>query len=468
MRRARFSEDQGGFSLIEVVISAAILLTVTMGTLALIDGSQDVQAQNRGRTTAASLAEQDQEQLRSTNVLTLAGVLDGGRTGFTRTRDASLPSSNPSYDPGLLVGGVPYRVTSTAEWQRDATGLPPSCNDTDGMAEYLRITSVASDARGNAGVKPVTLTSLMTPPPGSLGRNTGTLSVQVTGRTNVDGSAAGQAGLPVAITGPQAASQNTNAAGCAVFNYFPLGGPPAQPYTINISRPGGTFPYVDPDGKTSISATATLSSGESTKIVKRYDQSVTLNATVNAGAPNNEVWGVTATNDTNNVVRTVTSATQASTAVADKLFPFADGYGVYSGVCPANDPTKYGGTSTLVPGMTPGSAANVAVSQPQVKVTMLKNGSVPLKNVVLRVTATLVDDSCNVAAKYKKYVLTPTTNASTGEAAISLPWGPYRFCMSYYESSTKKTYSLTAPDPVTVVNGFPPVPVPLYEGRACP
>src|SRR3954447_14681264 len=70
--RLRF-RAQGGFTLIEVVVSAALLLVVASGVLAGIEGRRKAATSNETRSQARDLAQQDQERLRSMSFSSLPG-----------------------------------------------------------------------------------------------------------------------------------------------------------------------------------------------------------------------------------------------------------------------------------------------------------------------------------------------------------------------------------------------------------
>ena len=59
------ARHQDGFALIEVIVSAAILAVVALAVLSGLDGASASSARERARAVSASLAEQDQERLRS-------------------------------------------------------------------------------------------------------------------------------------------------------------------------------------------------------------------------------------------------------------------------------------------------------------------------------------------------------------------------------------------------------------------
>jgi Tfp pilus assembly protein PilE len=95
-----------GVTLVETLISAAILVVVVIAVLASLDASAHTAAINRSRTVAASLAENDLERMRSLPAATLSTF-----TGEEVER---------------TVGAAKYTVKSEAEWVHDASGTPAS------------------------------------------------------------------------------------------------------------------------------------------------------------------------------------------------------------------------------------------------------------------------------------------------------------------------------------------------------
>ena len=59
------AHHQDGYALIEVIVSAAVLAIVALAVLSGIDGATASTARERARAIAGSLAEKDQERLRS-------------------------------------------------------------------------------------------------------------------------------------------------------------------------------------------------------------------------------------------------------------------------------------------------------------------------------------------------------------------------------------------------------------------
>ena len=67
----------------EVVVSAAVLLLVVLGVMAALDAVAGTAGANKARTVAATLAEKDQEELRSlmtADLNQIHSVIPGPRT----------------------------------------------------------------------------------------------------------------------------------------------------------------------------------------------------------------------------------------------------------------------------------------------------------------------------------------------------------------------------------------------------
>jgi len=367
--RARHSvASQEGFALMEVIVSAAVLVIVVLGVLAGLDAATSTAGANKARTVAATLAEKDQERLRG-----------------MRVPDIDKMNLQP-YD--VKVGPVTYHVESKAVWVVDASGQELGCTLNKDQASYMRITStVTSPITGNK-VKPVVISSIVAPQVGA--SSSGSLAVQVKG-------ASGQPipGVSVAAVGPKSVDpETTNDLGCAVFGELTAG-----TYGVTLSKPG----FVDKEGQTSPSNDASVTVGTTSTIEFAYDAAagVTLNVKDKPAdtaepaksivAANGELGGGLRTFGPNpaSIVSGVTdtfpstgaTAASGTTFTLTNLFPFVNGYTFYSGGCTGNDPSKAiptyfttypAGKVTLAAG-TIGAAIDIA--EPSVAITVKRSGT---------------------------------------------------------------------------------------------
>lgn len=317
---------QAGFALTEAIAAAAVLAVLSLGVLAGLDGAASSTGREKARSTASSLAEEDQERLHSIPAVNLPELRETKQ---------------------VTVGKIKYTVASEADWISDVNGATISCTSDGGKADYLRLRSkVTSDTVGR-NTPPVVLESLVAPPVGSAGGNNGTLAVQVLNRNKV-----GVTNLSVGIAGENSAytaSKKTNAVGCAVFAMIP-----GDNYTATINVPN----WVDPIGTTALSATGIVTPGGTTVTSVLYDQRAQVTtgfdtqfynysgATPGWTTRTTRAWALSFENsdvpgagvrtfaDTSGTVDPLTVQTGTN------LFPFADGYGIYAGRCTEQNPAS--------------------------------------------------------------------------------------------------------------------------------
>src|SRR3954451_6179500 len=164
----RLGSRQEGGILIEVVVSAGLVAAIGTAVLSGVDGSVKTAVQNRERSVAAALAEQDQERMRSFTTVQLEG--------YSQTRT-------------VTVRGIPYTVQSTTGWVWDGSATV-SCTNNSSRTNYMRIASTVTPA-GNRPGRPVTVSSLMAPT-----NDSGTMGVMIINR-----SGGPRPGLTVNVTG---------------------------------------------------------------------------------------------------------------------------------------------------------------------------------------------------------------------------------------------------------------------------
>jgi Tfp pilus assembly protein PilV len=330
---------QSGFALIEVLVSAALLVVVAGGVLAGIEGPSNIATKNESRSQAADLAQQDQERLRSMSFSSLAG--------YTQTTP-------------VTVGNNTYSRYSSAIWMRDNND-PDSCNTqaSSTTGDYLKITSRVTPPNGG---KAVQLDSILAAPPGQSATK-GTLAVMVTDQANQ-----GVSNLPVTIAGPVNMTVSTNSIGCAVFGLVDQGN-----YTVSFSRTG----WVDPAAVNAVSFSTSVTANSTTIATHLYAQAGRINVNVDtkigvAAPVASPAKGVMVSNSgvpTGTLMFPAPATpTQGVSAFAADVFPFPSGYNVWAGTCSSGDPTKYG-LSAVTASPTPGGSATVTVRQPSLTVT---------------------------------------------------------------------------------------------------
>lgn len=372
------------------MVAAAVLVLAAVGVLAGIDGSSKVSAQNRSRSVAAGLAEQDLERMRS---MTATGL-----SNYHTTRT-------------VTVGSTPYTVASRAEWVRDNSGTV-SCTSDTSQVNYLAITSTVTWP--NMGpVKPITQRSLAVPPPGVFGPTLGTAAVQI-----VDRNGHPQPGVPVSISGPASLGDVTNQAGCAIFGAIPAGS-----YQVSFQQPG----YVDPSGANTVTKSVSVTAQSTSLFTFNYDRAAQLTVrfdTQVAGAwQPAQAQSFSAAGSSSPQTYT-TGSSNAADSISASVYPTA--YAIYAGNCssadPRNAPASISNYFAANPGQItagPGGTVAVTVHEPAVNVLVQSSAGVtiPGAHVVLTATGT------GCSGTYR------TTTPSNGTpASLGVPFGTYSVC----------------------------------------
>lgn len=213
--------ETGSF-LIEVMVTAVILLIVSAGVLSMLDNAGARSAEQRARAVAGNLAQNEQERLRALPLEEL---------------------SNNHSESTETVDTFEFQIESRAEWVTDGAG-EASCAVSGATADYLRITTTV-DSPSLRGRAPTKLDSIVSPPARAFGPTQGSLAVQVN-----DAGGNPVEGLAVNVDGPATVSGVTNDTGCVLWGYLPAG----NGYVITFSRVG----WLDGSGVSNISRTESV------------------------------------------------------------------------------------------------------------------------------------------------------------------------------------------------------------------
>jgi type II secretory pathway pseudopilin PulG len=178
-RRAAPFAGEDGATLVELMVSIAILAVVMSGVAAGMNGALNLSRNDRNRIVAANLATQVMEESRGTDF----AALQPGATGASNVRTTTT-----------TVGGVAYTVTRDISWLgQDATADVCTAGS---QPTFLRARVSVTWPRMD-GVAPVTSETSFAPPGGLYTPNSGHVGAEV---TDVDGDPV--AGHVVTLNGP--------------------------------------------------------------------------------------------------------------------------------------------------------------------------------------------------------------------------------------------------------------------------
>jgi prepilin-type N-terminal cleavage/methylation domain-containing protein len=425
------ARHQSGFALIEVIVSAAVLALVALAVLSGIDGAMSSTGREKARSIAASLAEKDQERLRTMPVEQLA-------TYGTVTTPFNVPGSGN------------FDVQSKVEWVRDSTGGTVSCANDNQDADYLHITSTVTSNVVGKRINAVKIDSIVAPNV-EYSTTHGSLAVKVV-------NAAGQPvpNVPVTATGPVTLNGTTNQQGCALFEMIPVG-----QYTVTLSGPGMVDRLLNPTPSKSV----TVSAGQLTTVTFEYDFAGSVAATIETYKP-----GSTVADSTTVIASAATRVTAenggqssllphappagplaapgSASLTMGGLYPFSTAYSFYTGTCRYSNPTfgnanpGYFGTFPGSVAVAPGTPTSVKVRQPALNLRLQTYRQTSPQATVdgLIVWAYPQPASGDTCAEPRIPLSTFTVGANYGLVARSkpaspgtyveagLPFGMYGFC----------------------------------------
>jgi Tfp pilus assembly protein PilV len=406
---ARLAAEQAGFALIEVIVSAVLVILVSSGVYLGLEGASATSGINKHRSVATYIAQQDQDRMRAMSVSELSN--------YRATQTAT-------------VANVTYTVASSSSWITDSTGSA-NCTGASAQANYLRISSTVTWP--SMTIKPITIESMVAPPSGSFGPGQGSLAVQVRDRNGN-----GVSGVTASLSGPQSYSDVTNAGGCVLWGYLPVGN-----YAVALARPG----YVDPSGVAQPSKPVGVVGEATNTLAFDYDLGGQIQAQY-------QTWNgsaVVAANGTSYTALTshltvplppFGDGQPHTSFTSTPVFPFTDPYAVYAGSCAGADPTLYGQSAQLAQ-VLPGGLVTVALREPPIDLRVMRGG-LPEQGAIVKLTGT--GSGCGA--------MPARTTGSDGYLTDhSYPYGPYSVCVQDTVGAT--TYKKTGSVSNTVPTGVP-------------
>jgi len=343
-----------GFTLIELVVSMALLAIMMSASLYSILSGMRLSRYSQDRIVAAGVVQGVLQRL-ETAALTTAGF------------DA-IPITTESL-PSEVASGTTFSLSQTAEWVN--RGVSSSvCNSGTNASLILKATVTASWAAGQQ----VSESTLLAPPNGTFSPGDGSLPVQVD-----SSSGAGLAGATVTATNSgHSSSIVTGSDGCAFFAQLSPG-----TYTVTVSASGG----VDSLEQPSFTTTVPVDAGEETSQLIGsgaiyYDQGATLNWSFSPTSPPPAQGMPISVHPTSSQGLTDDMYSwPGGVSTSGSVYPvYPDGYGVFAGECTDSDPL--GLNSNLQPFYPGASTTNVVLSR-----GTTSSVAVPLYPLNLQVTA---------------------------------------------------------------------------------
>ena len=409
----KLRRDPSGLILVEVVVSAMLLVIVALGVFTAFDAGTRATAEERHRARAHALAEADVERMREMRVADLAG-LDQTRT--------------------TTVDGLTYTIRSQAAYGTE-TATTSTCSTGAGSRDTLLVSSTVTWP-SIGGRPPVKVSSVVAPPNGSTLPNSGSLLVSIK-----DSRGTGVAGVSISGSGATSFTGTTGTGGCVMVRNLQAG-------NYMLSFGGAAIGKVTPDGIAPGGETASVVAGSTNTVNFEFDSPGRIQDVqfrTRDYPPSNGLrpmaWDSIVVGHTSmQSPRAFTSTTgrQLTMSTPPTLFPFVTPYTVYAGTCGGNDPGGGLGTGSVVVPVG-SSVTGPTIQLPSLLVTVWSGTSSNPGSPVAGSRVSATDPTCNVTR-----TLTTATNASgrvpddaSGRPMTGLPYlagspqGPgYTVCAS--------------------------------------
>lgn len=449
------ARGEAGFGLIEVMVSAVVIVLVATATVTSIGASQKQSGSTLARGVTANLAEQDQERMKAMSTDDLIG--------YAATRP-------------VVQGNGTYTVQSDARLVQGPGSDEVTCTSTGDASQFVRLTTTVTPPAATKG-RPQKIVSLESLPITEYSPTAGTLIVKL---TKADGTT-GQPSIPVSLAGPDSRSGVTNADGCAIFEFLTPGS-----YVATLNTAG----YVDEtlSQRRDLSVTVNPAKISSTP-TQRYDRAGALSPVRFNGNATGTASGITISNGgiPNPSTRTFDVA---ATTSATGLFPFAtSAYKAWAGRCALNNPEvwepAFYTTNAAAYGpvmVSAGLNAPANVREPNVRINMTVRGrSQTFDASSARLFVRQIDTGCNNSQQFygdgtttsPQLSVAGMTSATVGTSAnqdIALtqfnrafPYGRYWVCAQITKTGSSGTGSANSLFSAVATPPASPTPAAVYN-----
>ena len=338
-----------GFTLLEAVLAAVVLMIFASGVFGLIAATLRTSANDRQRVAASNLAARELEIVRNS-------FRSGNAAVTAIVNQGTIANPDPTGAAGpSIVDGVAYTVTRTAQWATAGTGTS-SCDGGATVTYPAVLVNVEVTWPNMGGTQPVRSDTVITPSKDLLNSVYSFVAVKV-----VDYSGAATPDRPVTMNGPSGTDTiQTDDSGCAVFGLSATGN-----HVFSLNEGG----YVDFTSSAPASQTVAVTSGSFKQVTFTWARSATLNVSFGANGltlpsplPSVTVYNASLPSS-GTPLNTRNYAMSSTSASISGLGPYTNGYAVWAGGCsdgnPAGSPTN-GTASNVV--IAPGGNGNANVA----------------------------------------------------------------------------------------------------------
>jgi Tfp pilus assembly protein PilV len=411
--------DEQAVTLIEVLVSALVLVTVSSGVFIGLTAGNRASAQERHRAKANDLAEQELERVRSLRI--------GDLSNWNSTRRVLEDGTELATGASCPGTQVCYTITSVTSFLTEAAGTS-TCAAGTGSRDYLQL-NVSVSWTGMGALHPVTAVTNISPPSGSLIPNAGSLLVQVN-----DANSNALPGVTLTGSGAGSFSGTTGPTGCVLWKNLPAG-------TYTMTAGGVAAGMVDVDGNPPTGQTVSVVDQATNTVNLQYDRPGSIPVTFTTRRQSdNTIVSTLPTSPTPTPVKADsliafnsgmttgpklfgTPGTFASTITASNIFPFTSPVSVYAGICQNAGVSGAAVASVNVPA---GGSQAAVVQLPALHLNVYQGATTGSAKAV-GATVTVEDLLCpNLpTANFKR---TFTTNSLGQLDNPGLPMSDYRIC----------------------------------------
>lgn len=411
-------DGDGGFTLVEVLVSLTILAVVAAvaaGVLISVLGSA---TDDRARVAAANLASRELEIVRAA----FESPTQGPQSIPLGQVVNAAPLPGGTAGSPLVVDNKAYTVTRTTEWQAQGATAGPCDGGASGALAYMRV-SVLVTWPNMRHTAPVTASTLLAPALGTYNAGTGHIKAKV-----LDQLGAPETGTTINVTDSSGAlvdSQLTASDGCAFFAFLTPG-----TYTVTATQSG----FVDMSWASTSSQSVTVVANAAATVSFAYAAAAQTTLTFDTsqtGYTAPSATGLTVYNPalTPSALHTKTF-TPAAPSTTLTTWPYTDGLTAWAGDCTDADPSTGGGSRPSPITTAPGGTATSVIKGAAVSV-VVKKSSTPLAGVTVEAVhgtsgcpATMKDPYDN-STTVGEVLRLPVVTDATGTARVLLPYGTW-------------------------------------------